>query len=112
MPRSPFLDAAKAEDLSDLLQHIAWTDTLRPMLVRERENYTKLLVNSTLGTPVRVPTATGVVELSKEQLAGKIYGIDYIMDLMEKILSRGARAVAELRSQGVSYGSSNSSVGS
>jgi hypothetical protein len=102
MSKSPFLDAAKAEDLSDLLHHIAWTDTLRPALLRERDNYTKMLVNSTLGLPVRVPSTSGEpMEISKEQLAGKIYGIDYIIDLVGNILSRGERAVAELRKAGV-----------
>jgi hypothetical protein len=41
------------------------------------------------------------MEISKEQLAGKIYGIDYIIDLVGNILSRGERAVAELRKAGV-----------
>jgi hypothetical protein len=101
--KSPFLDAAKGEDLSDLLQHIAWTETLRPALLRERDNYTKMLVNATLGTPVQIPASSGraAVEISKEQLAGKIYGIDYIVELVEGVLSKGARGVAELRKSGV-----------
>lgn len=103
MSKSPFLDAAKAEDLGDLLDHIAWTDTLRPALLRERDNYTKMLVNATLGTPVQIPASAGrsAVEISKEQLAGKIYGIDYIVELVEGILSKGTRAVAELRKNGL-----------
>lgn len=96
-----YLDAAKAEDLNSLLDHIAWTDVLRPALMQERDRYTKLLVSSTLGAPIQVQTATGPVSLSREQLAGKIYGIDSIVDLMERILSRGLRGIAELKSRGV-----------
>jgi len=103
--KNPYLDAAKAEDLGSLLDHIGWTEVLRPALIREKEVYTKLLVSSTLGMPVTITTATGPVSLSQEQLAGKIYGIDYILDVVEKILSRGARAVAELRSRGVNLSS-------
>jgi hypothetical protein len=102
LPKNLYLEAAKAEDVQDLLQHIAWTETLRPALVRERDMFTKLLVGATLGRPVEIRTSAGVSELSKEQLAGKIYGIDYIFDYFEKVLTRGARAVAELRSQGIS----------
>lgn len=102
MSKSPFLDAAKAEDLSDLLQHIAWTDTLKPALLRERDNYTKMLVNSTLGLPVTIPNSRGAaIEVTREQLAGKIYGIDYIIELVEGILSKGSKAVTELRKAGV-----------
>lgn len=114
MPKaSPFLEAAKAEDLHDLLNHIAWTDVVRPALLREREVFTKLLVASTLGAPVQVPSSSGPVPVTREQLAGKIYGIDYITGLMEKILDKGVRAVEELNRAGVhiakSYGDSSDS---
>lgn len=104
---SQFLDAAKAEDVSDLLNHIAWTDVIRPALVREREAYTKLLVASTLGAPVEIATRTGTATLSKEQLAGKIYGIDYIFSFFERVMEKGARAVEELSRAGVHITSPN-----
>lgn len=101
MTKSPFEIAARAQDVGDLLEHIAWAETIRPALIRERENYSKLLVGATLGLPVQAETAGGVVTITREQLAGKIYGIDYILDLFEKILARGDRAIAELKSSGV-----------
>lgn len=114
MTKNPFLAAAQAEDLESLLDHISWAEVLRPALIRERDNYTKMLVSSTLGLPITVPTAQGPTTMSREQLAGKIYGIDYIIDLMERILSRGVRAVMELRSKGLSiskqYGSDSNSI--
>ena len=100
--RNPFVDSAKAEDVSDLLNHIAWTDTIRPALDHERDIFTKALVGATLGMPTQVQTNLGVVEISKEQLAGKIYGIDYIFGYIQKVLTQGTRAVAELRSKGIS----------
>lgn len=109
MKPNPFLAAAQAEDLGDLLDHIAWTEVLRPALLRERDNYTKMLVNSTLGLPVTIRTEAGAVQLTHEQLAGKIYGIDYIIDLVEKILTKGTRAVMELRSKGLSFEKLNGS---
>lgn len=104
--RNPYLDVAKAEDTADLLESLAWTDTLRPALLRERENYTKLLVSATLGLPVQVDTGVGPVTITREQLAGKIYGIDFVMQLFEKILTKGATAVRELRAVGINLSSS------
>lgn len=100
-PSLPFVDAAKAEDLDNLLDHLAWTDTLRPALLRERNALTHLLVDSTLGLPVQAKTLGGPVEITREQLAGKIYGIDYIMTIMEKILTRGETASRQLKELGI-----------
>lgn len=98
---SPFVDAYKAEDLQNLLDHIAWTDTIRPALLRERDNLTKLLVDATLGLPIQQRTVSGPVTISKEQLAGKIFGVDYVFSLFEKILAKGETAERELKAMGV-----------
>ena len=98
------LDVYKAQDLDSLLDHIAWSDTVRPALIRERDALTLLLVNSTLGLPVQSKTATGPVEVTKEQLAGKIYGINYIMTLFEKLLQRGEIAERQLKELGINVG--------
>ena len=101
MKTPSLVDAYKATDLDDLLEHIAWVDTLRPALLRERDLLTRSLVNSTLGLPIQAKTLTGTVEITREQLAGKIYGIDYIMTIMEKILSRGEVAERQLKDLGI-----------
>jgi hypothetical protein len=101
MKTPPFIDAYKAQDLDSLLDNIAWTDTIRPALIRERDLLTNALVNSTLGLPVQTKTLAGVAETTREQLAGKIYGINYIMTLFEKLLQRGEAAEAVLKSLGV-----------
>lgn len=116
MSVSPFETAAKAEDLGDLLDHIAWREVLQPELLKARDNYTKMLVNSTLGLPVTVDTKAGPSVISREQLAGKIFGIDFVITTVENILSRGRRAVEELRAHGISlsmldeYGRSDTST--
>lgn len=91
---------AKAEDTQDLLEHISWTDVIRPQLITTRDKLAQLLVNSTLGAPVRIETPQGIVEVSKEQLAGKIYGINYIIKLFEDILRKGEKAYKELNNLG------------
>jgi hypothetical protein len=100
-PTPAFIDAYKADDLQDLLGHLAWTDTVLPALTRERDSLTRALVNSTLGLPVQAKTATGVIEITREQLAGKIYGIDYIVSLFEKLLTRGEAAEKALKQLGI-----------
>lgn len=99
--QAQFIDAYKADDLEDLLHHIAWTDTVQPALRKERDLLTRALVNSTLGLPVQAKTSSGVVEVTREQLAGKIYGIDYITTLLEKILTRGETAEKHLKDLGI-----------
>lgn len=98
------VDVYKAQDLSDLLDHLAWTDTVRPALLRERDALTSQLVNSTLGLPVQSQTVTGPVEITREQLAGKIFGINYIITLFEKLLQRGAVAERQLKELGINIG--------
>jgi hypothetical protein len=96
MPSDPFTlqtAATRAEDLSDLLSHIGYTGTLRPTLLKLRENYEKSLVYATLGQQVNL---NGIV-LSCEQLAARAEAITYLLSLIEKILSKGSSAIAELQ---------------
>lgn len=88
---------AKAEDLSDLLNHIAWTDVVLPRLQQEKERYTQLLVRSVLGSPI---IREDGVELTREQLAGKVEGVQFIIKLMEDIIRQGDRALRQLNSHG------------
>lgn len=92
------VEAIRSDDLLDLLEHIAWTDTLRPALLTARDQYTKQLVAATLGVPVEITTRGGhAIAITREQLAGRISGIDFILDLITKILSRGSTARDSLR---------------
>lgn len=85
MPENLALKAAYGEDTMDLLDHIAWTDVVKPKLEEARKIFTEQLVSVTL-RPQKEGTET------REQLAGKLYGISYIINVFEKILKEGHEA--------------------
>ena len=86
---------AQAEDTYDLLNHIAWTDVVRPRLEKEIANQSSILIAEALGTPI----AGG---RTREQVAGLCYGIKYLITLLESIMTRGEKALEELNAVGVS----------
>ena len=92
---SKLISVAQAEDTYDLLNHIAWTDVIKPRLHKLTETYSKLLVAHLLGQPL-----PGT--LTKEQLAGRIYGIQEIISTFELVLTQGKRALDELEVAGLS----------
>lgn len=89
------LTAAKGADTEDLLDHIAWTDVVLPKFLADREFLTKKLVDMTLA-----PIAPG--SETKEQVAGKIYGIDYAIKTLEKIVKDGKSAKQTLAANNIS----------
>lgn len=95
-PREKQLVAvAKAEDTYDLLQHIAWTEVLKPALDTHVRVWTQQLVQEALGSPL--PNG-----LTREQVAGRCYGVQYITTLMERILKEGKSALTSLQGEGIS----------
>jgi hypothetical protein len=96
------LAAAKAEDVQDLLNHIAWTETIEPALIKQREVLSALLVQSTLGYPVEMNRTDGSkITVSKEQLAGRISGINFITKFLEDLLKNGQAAMKSLNDIGI-----------
>ncbi len=91
-----FLQIAQAEDLQDLLDHIAWVEVLKPTLEKTKAALATTLVNHMLGTPLENGQ-------TKEQLAGKIYGINEVVSLIEKVLRNGARGLRELKGSGLEF---------
>lgn len=87
--------AAKAEDLYNLQQHIAWTDVLQPKLQSAVKQWTDMLISEALGGALP-PGKT------REQVAGLAYGVTYITTLMKQILKEGERALEALHSEGIS----------
>lgn len=83
--------AAKGLDTEDFLDHIAWTDVILPALMKDREALTRALVDLTLRPPTQASE-------SREQLAGKIFGIDHVVARITKIVKDGHAAGAELAS--------------
>lgn len=85
---------AKAEDTYDLLQHIAWDKVIKPALEAEVKKYSQLLVLEALGNPL--PGG-----LTREQVAGRCYGVQFMSSLFEKILQRGEKALEDLQGPGL-----------
>jgi hypothetical protein len=89
------LEAHQAQDVESLLDNIAWTDVILPKILAAREQYTSSLVALTLGAQTTSP-------ITREQIAGRIYGLDFVVTLMQKILKRGKDAEEYLASIGIS----------
>ncbi len=88
------ISAAKAEDTYDLLNHIAWTDVIKPKLELQVHQWSAMLVNEALGSPLP-PGKT------REQIAGMAYGVQHIIRLFEQIIRDGERAVLALNDSAV-----------
>lgn len=88
------LAVAKAEDTQDLLNHIAWTDVIRPQLEKQVKQCSDLLVQEALGG--QLPPGR-----TREQIAGMAFGVQYIVGLLERILKDGERGLLELRREGL-----------
>ena len=88
---------ARAEDTNNLLDHIAWTETILPAILKHRAGFEAQLVGSVLGH--RAVLVNGQT-LTPEQLAGRIDGITYTIKLLEDILRKGERAMAEMNNLG------------
>lgn len=100
--RKKMEEAYRGQDTQDLLNHIGWTDNVKPALLKERENFQQLLVSAVLGVEPTIKDHNGAIhKITREQLAGRIQGIDYIMSLLERILIKGERATEELRTFGL-----------
>jgi hypothetical protein len=93
------LQAAKASDLDDLLSHIAWEDVLLPEIQKTKNLLTNQLMNSALGMPCKNIDGTVV---TSEQLAGKLWGLDWLITRIERILKEGHGAAEKMRTEGYS----------
>jgi|WetSurMetagenome_2_1015567.scaffolds.fasta_scaffold138310_2 hypothetical protein len=94
--REKSITVAKGEDTRNLLDHIAWTDVIEPELEKRKALYGKLLVAAVLGSKITIPGSSGPTDLTPEQLAGRIDGINFIQTLLKRILRDGASAFSTL----------------
>jgi hypothetical protein len=89
---------AKADALADLLYHAGWDQVIKSKLLKMKELYTGQLVQAVL---TNTPPITDGKETTREQLAGRVYGIDFVIQTIEDIFRKGDRALKDLESQGV-----------
>lgn len=87
---------ARAEDLGDLLNHIAWTDTLQPLFDKIKHDYSAMLVKSVLGYKVTVQGASGPEALTVEQLAARVDSIEWLEKKIREIIRQGHLAEERL----------------
>jgi hypothetical protein len=74
----------KSTDLEDWKNHIAWDEVIAPALARTRELLTRQLVEISLGKPIPGVTL--------EQVAGKIFGMDWFLGELDRIARGGESA--------------------
>lgn len=79
--------AAKGSDTSQFLDHIAWTDVIEPQMLAARDALSRELVQATLNPGPKV---------SALEIAGKMNGIDWVRNLLVRIISEGREASATL----------------
>jgi len=93
--KNPILVAAQGQDLEDFLQHIAWTDLILPEIRRQKEILASRLVASVLnaGQPGGE---------SREQIAGKMLGLDWLVSFISSALKKGGEAKAILAEHNIS----------
>ena len=88
---------AQAEDVFNLLEHIAWTETILPKLLAYKEGVERQLIEAVLG---QKPQLINGQFLTAEQLAGKVFGINFVVSLLKDILTRGDKALIDLKTAG------------
>lgn len=87
--------ATQGIDTEDFLRHIAWEEILLPRFTEDRRVLTDRLVQSILK-----PESTEGE--SREQIAGKLWGIDYAIKTIESVIKKGKVAKAELAKSNIS----------
>ena len=89
-----------ADSLADLLEHLGWTDVLRPRMERYMRDIESLVVQAVLGGQIK-DTSSGAL-VTKEQLAGQASGIRWLIGVIERIIREGG-AASEALSTSIGY---------
>lgn len=89
---NPYDAINKADDLAQLLDCLGWTQVIQPEFRRARESLGNQLMTAVLDGRASV----GGQSLTKEQIAGMMWGIDWLDKLFGKILKDGANAFESL----------------
>ena len=81
----------KAEEVLDLLEHLGWQQVLKPEIDKQLTYWTHAL-------PAIVLNSKKEEDLgyTKEELAGRIAGMQYAVAVIEDVLKKGSRAFKAL----------------
>jgi len=85
------IDIRKSEDLLNLLEHVGWTEVLRPQIEAALDRYKRLLPKLVLNTGLAQK-----IGITKEEVAGRIVAFEFLIETIETVLKKGAKAFQEL----------------
>jgi len=83
--------AADASFVQDLTESLGWVDVVKPTLLKAIEYRKTLVVDKLMGGVNSTNTP--------EQLAAQVYGLQYTINIIEKILKEGHSALEALRTE-------------
>lgn len=89
---------AHATDVNDFQEHVGWTLTVLPNLLKRKDLLTSALIASVL---TNTPANYEGREITKEQLAGYVSGIDYIIKFFQDTMKKGEKALRDFADQGI-----------
>ena len=89
----------EADELAELLEHLGWTEVLKPKLSEYRKQLEGLVVQAVLGTVVTQNSCP----VSKEQLAGRADALRWLELLIERVIREGTHAADRIQLD-ASYG--------
>lgn len=89
---------AKADATAEFMESVGWDQVILPMLMKQKDLYSTMLVAAVLSNH---PPSMDGVETTREQLAGRVYGIDFVVKLLDSVLRKGTSALKDLEKQGV-----------
>lgn len=81
--RTDLEKVAIAEDTVNLLEHIAWSDVIKPGFEAVIAKYKDILVKATMDSGLKIAPL---------EIAARIYGLQWAMDQLETIVKDGERA--------------------
>lgn len=77
----------QADEVINLLDHLAWTDVLKPKIEKQISIYAGLLPTLVLNSGKEKE-----IGITKEEIAGRIEGFKYAVAIIEDILMKGSKA--------------------
>lgn len=89
-----------AGEVESWLSDVRWAENIAAPLLEYKQSLSKSLTQSTLGNPYILLTKDGPREVKPEALAGRIAGIEFVLEYINKVLAKGYKAEEALTSAG------------
>lgn len=92
---------SEADALANMLEHVAWQDTIQPHFEKLEKLLNDLLMKLVLGQPTEQISVGGIVVETKEQAAGLLFGLRTMRKMFENILAKGAKSLEILNNENI-----------